>query len=459
MNTYVPNTAADQQAMLRSLGAESIEDLLQSVPKSVRLNRALNLPPGASELELRRILGQMAGKNSDLDRALNFLGAGVYDHYIPAVVPHLVKRSEFYTSYTPYQPEMSQGVLQAIYEFQTLMCQLTSMDIANASLYDGSTAVAEAASLAIGPSGRGTVVVSRAVDPQYRQTLRTYAHARGYEVNEVSFDAGTGTTDLEALDAAVGKDTAAVIIQQPNFFGALEDVHAIEKITHKGKALYVVAISEPFSLGVLEPPGAYGADLTVGEGMPLGNPISYGGPGLGFFAAKNAYMRRMPGRLAGKTVDNRGQTGYVLTLQTREQHIRRERATSNICTNQALVALAATVYLAAVGKEGFRDASRQSLQKAHYAYTRITQLPGFRPLFSSPFFDEFAVHCPAGMREHIAPKLASQGIIGGYALEQVYPELENATLFCVTETRSKEEIDQLVGALEQITATVNAVGD
>ncbi len=453
MNTYVPNTPADQQAMLRSLGAESIEDLLQSIPQSVRLNRALNLPPGASEIELRRVLGRMAAKNSDLDRNSSFLGAGVYDHYIPAVVPHLVKRSEFYTSYTPYQPEVSQGTLQAIYEFQTLMCQLTGLDIANASLYDGSTAVAEAAQLAIGPTGRGTIVVSQTVDPQYRQTLHTYAHARGFQVKEVGYAKETGLTDLGALDAAVEKDTAAVIIQQPNFFGALEDVHAIEKITHKGKALYVVAISEPFSLGTLEAPGNYGADLAIGEGMALGNPVSYGGPGVGFFAAKNAYMRRMPGRLVGKTLDNRGQTGYVLTLQTREQHIRRERATSNICTNQALVALAATVYLASVGKEGFRDASRQSLQKAHYAQQQISQLPGFHPLFSSAFYDEFAVRCPLPVDE-LNRRLAERGIIGGYSLTCAYPKLENAALFCVTETRSKEEIDQLAGALAEITQAV-----
>jgi glycine dehydrogenase subunit 1 len=453
MNTYVPNTPADQQAMLRSLGAESIEDLLQSIPRSVRLNRALNLPPGASEIELRRILGRMAANNSDLDRNSSFLGAGIYDHYIPAVVPHLVKRSEFYTSYTPYQPEVSQGTLQAIYEFQTLMCQLTGLDIANASLYDGSTAVAEAAQLAIGPTGRGTIVVSQTVDPQYRQTLHTYAHARGFQVKEVGYTKDTGLTDLGALDAAVEKDTAAVIIQQPNFFGALEDVHAIEKITHKGKALYVVAISEPFSLGTLEAPGSYGADLAIGEGMALGNPVSYGGPGVGFFAAKNAYMRRMPGRLVGKTLDNRGQTGYVLTLQTREQHIRRERATSNICTNQALVALAATVYLASVGKEGFRDASRQSLQKAHYAQREINQLPGFQPLFSSAFFDEFAMRCPLPV-DALNQRLAERGIIGGYALAKVYPELENAALFCVTEARSKEEIDQLAGALAEITQAV-----
>ena len=457
MNTYVPNTAADQQAMLSRLGVDSIEDLLQSVPQSVRLNRPLNLPPGASELELRRVLGKMAAKNSDLDRTPGFLGAGIYDHYIPAVVPHLVKRSEFYTSYTPYQPEVSQGILQAIYEFQTLMCQLTGLDIANASLYDGSTAVAEAAQLAIGPSGRGNVVISRTVDPQYRALAHTYAHARGYEIKEVGFDQQTGLTDPQALAAAIEKDTVAVIIQQPNFFGALEDVHAIEQITHKGKAMFVVAVSEPFSLGVLEAPGNYGADLAVGEGMALGNPVSYGGPGVGFFAAKNEYMRRMPGRLAGKTVDERGQTGYVLTLQTREQHIRRERATSNICTNQALVALAATVYLASVGKAGFQDAARQSLQKAHYAYNRISAIPGFQPAFSGAFFDEFAVRCPLPVRE-LNLGLIEQGFIGGYALHNAYPELEQTALFCVTETRTRDEIDQFADALAKVAQTVGVRG-
>jgi glycine dehydrogenase subunit 1 len=456
MNTYVPNTAAEQHDMLRSLGAETIEDLLRSVPAHLRLNRALNLPPGASELELRRVLGQMAASNANLDEHLCFLGAGIYEHYIPAVIPHLVKRSEFYTAYTPYQPEMSQGMLQAIYEFQTLMCQVTGLDIANASLYDGSTAVAEAALLAVGPTnGRGTIVTTRALDPQYRQVLHTYAHARGFRVQEAALDVQTGTTSLETLDKLVDGDTAAVIIQQPNFFGALEDVHAIEKIAHKGKALYVVAITEPFSLGVLEAPGAYGADLAVGEGMALGNPVSYGGPGVGFFAAKKDYMRRMPGRLVGKTVDNRGQTGYVLTLQTREQHIRRERATSNICTNQALVALAATVYLAAVGKEGFRDASMQSLQKAHYAQQRIVGIPGFYAAFSGHFFNEFAVTCPMPIYD-LNLQLAKQGIIGGYDLGRSYPEMENSALFCVTETRSKDELDTLVTALAEITQTVGA---
>ncbi len=456
MNTYVPTTAAEQQEMLRSLGAESIEDLLQSVPKHLRLNRALNLPPGASEIELRRVLGKMAARNANLDEHLCFLGAGVYEHYIPAVVPHLVKRSEFYTSYTPYQPEMSQGMLQAIYEFQTLMCQLTGLDIANASLYDGSTAVAEAALLAVGPTnGRGTIVTTRAMDPQYRQVLHTYAHARGFRVQEAALDGRTGQTDLETLNELVNDETSAVIIQQPNFFGALEDVHAIEKIAHKGKALYVVAISEPFSLGMLEAPGNYGADLAVGEGMALGNPVSYGGPGVGFFAAKKDYMRRMPGRLAGKTVDNRGQTGYVLTLQTREQHIRRERATSNICTNQALVALAATVYLAAVGKEGFREASAQSLQKAHYAQQHISRIPGFYPAFTGPFFNEFAVTCPMPIYD-LNLNLAEQGFIGGYDLARSYPELENTALFCVTETRSKAEIDEFISALADISQTVGA---
>ena len=449
MNTYVPNTDADQQAMLRSLGAESIEDLLQSIPRSLRLNRALNLPPGASEIELRRILGRMAAKNSDLDRAPGFLGAGIYDHYIPAVVPHLVKRSEFYTSYTPYQPEVSQGMLQAIYEFQTMVCQITGLDIANASLYDGATALVEAVLLAIGPGGRGEVVISEGVDPQYRTVLKTYAHARGFNVKEAPTQ--NGVTSLEALDEAVGAETKAVVVQQPNFFGSVEDMTAIEPIAHKGKAVFVSTITEPASLGILATPGDYNADIAVGELMSFGNPMSYGGPALGFMASKQKYMRLLPGRLVGQTVEEGGdkQTGYVLTLQTREQHIRRERATSNICTNQSLLAVGATIFLAALGKQGFRELGELCLQKAHYAYRQITALPGYEAAFSSPFFDEFVIKTPVPAAQ-LSQRLLRAGIIGGYDLGQSYPDMQNAMLFCVTETRTKEDIDTLVKALREI---------
>jgi glycine cleavage system P protein (glycine dehydrogenase) subunit 1 len=445
--SYVPNTADEQQAMLRAVGADTIEDLLKPIPEDVRLKRALALPPALAEPDLKRLMLGLSEQNADLDHYLAFLGAGSYDHILPSVVPHLVKRSEFYTSYTPYQPEISQGMLQAIYEFQTLVCQITGMDVANASLYDGSTAVVEAALLAVGPAGTGDVLVSRALDPQYRATLKTYAHARGFTLREIELD--QGATSLAALEVALTPETKAVIVQQPNFLGVLEDVHQIEQLVHRTGALYVVAITEPASLGVLAAPGDYGADIVAGEGQSLGSPLGYGGPALGIFAAKEQFLRRMPGRLVGKTVDDRGQTGYVLTLQTREQHIRRERATSNICTNQALLALATTVYLSALGKQGFAELGAQCLRRAHYAQEHIAAIPGYAPLFTRPFFDEFAVSTPLPP-EQVGAALRERGIIGGYDLARDYPELGDAMLFCVTETRTREDIDMLIAALEEI---------
>ena len=449
--SYIPNTAEEQQAMLEHLGLSTIEDLLTPVPENVRLRRPLDLPSALPEPELKRLLSTMAAKNKNLDSTISFLGAGTYDHAIPSVVPHLQRRSEFVTSYTPYQPEVSQGMLQAIYEFQTMVCQVTGLDIANASLYDGSTALVEAVLLALGPGGRGEVVISTAVDPQYRRVLHTYAFARGFTVKEVPTQ--NGVTSLEALDAAVSSTTAAVVIQQPNFFGCVEDVRAIESIAHKGKALFVTSITEPASLGILAPPGEYGADIAVGEMMSFGNTMSYGAPALGFMAAKQKFMRLLPGRLVGQTIEEGGkqQTGYVLTLQTREQHIRRERATSNICTNQSLLAVGATIFLAALGKQGFRELSELCLQKAHYAFRQITALPGFSAAFSSPFFDEFVIKLPVST-DKLTQHLAKADIIGGYPLGGSYPGLDDHMLFCVTETRTKEDIDRLVAALKEVQA-------
>ncbi|HET9921632.1 MAG TPA: aminomethyl-transferring glycine dehydrogenase subunit GcvPA [Ktedonobacteraceae bacterium] len=445
--SYIPNTPEDQAAMLAELGFSSLEDLLAPVPENVRLRRPLDLPPALAEPDLKRLLSKMAANNTNLDTTIAFLGAGTYDHAIPSVVPHLQRRSEFVTSYTPYQPEVSQGMLQAIYEFQTMVCQITGLDIANASLYDGATALVEAVLLAIGPGGRGEVVISQGVDPQYRQVLQTYAHARGFTVTEVP--TRDGVTSLEDLDEAVKPDTKAVVIQQPNFFGLVEDMAAIEPIAHKGKAVFVSTITEPASLGILAAPGDYNADIAVGELMSFGNPMSYGGPALGFMAAKQKYMRLLPGRLVGQTVEESGekQTGYVLTLQTREQHIRRERATSNICTNQSLLAVGATIFLAALGKQGFRELGELCLQKAHYAFRQITALPGYEAAFSGPFFDEFVIKTPVPA-QRLSRHLLQHGIIGGYDLGQAYPGMENAMLFCVTETRTKEDIDYLVQALK-----------
>jgi glycine dehydrogenase subunit 1 len=449
--SYIPNTPEDQRAMLETLGLPSWEALLAPVPENVRLRRHLNLPPALPEPDLKRLLSRMAAKNKNLDTVISFLGAGTYDHAIPSVVSHLQRRSEFVTSYTPYQPEVSQGMLQAIYEFQTMVCQITGLDIANASLYDGSTAMIEAVLLAVGPGGRGEVVISEGVDPQYRTVLHTYAHARGFNVKEVPTH--NGVTSIEALNEAVTPTTAAVVIQQPNFFGCIEDVQAIEPIAHKGKAVFVATITEPASLGILTPPGAYGADIAVGELMSFGNPMSYGGPALGFMASRSKYMRLLPGRLVGQTVEEGAekQTGYVLTLQTREQHIRRERATSNICTNQSLLAVGATIFLAALGKQGFRELGELCLHKAHYAFRQITALPGYSARFSSPFFDEFVITAPVSAWQ-LQQHFEQAGIIGGYPLSEHYAGMENEMLFCVTETRTKEDIDRLVEVLSEVQA-------
>ncbi len=442
--------------MLRTLGAETIEDLLSAIPAAVRLQRPLHMPEATPEPNLRRQLQAMANRNLHLDQAISFLGAGSYDRYVPSVVAHLAKRSEFLTSYTPYQPEVSQGMLQSTYEFQTMICQITGMDIANASLYDGSTAMVEAALLAIGPTGRGEVLVSRAVDPQYRQTLMTYARARGFTVREIAL--ADGVTSAQDLEAHLTNATKAVIVQHPNFFGNLEDMATFADLTHHQKALFVAVITDPASLGVLAPPGAYDADIVVAEGQSLGNPIGFGAPALGIFASKSELMRRLPGRLVGETVDDRGQRGYVLTLQAREQQIRRERATSNICTNQALLAVFATVYLAALGKQGFRELGEQCVRRAHYAFDELTKIPGVQPVFGAqaaavpPFFHEFALRLPMPIAK-VNKALLKEGIIGGYDLTSTYPELDatgtgsSCALFCVTETRTRDDIDHLVAAL------------
>jgi glycine dehydrogenase subunit 1 len=450
--SYVPNTAAEQQAMLRAVGVETIEDLLQSVPEQVRLRRPLALPAPQREPNLKRLMLGISEKNADLDHFVSFLGAGSYDHTLPSIVPHLYKRAEFVTSYTPYQPEISQGMLQAIYEFQTMICQITSMDTANASLYDGSTAVVEAALLAVGTATDAEILVSRALDPQYRATLATYAWSRGFTLRELDLE--HGITPLAGVAAALTPRTKAVIIQHPNFFGNLEDVASLGRLIHDSGALYVVAVTEPASLGILSAPGDYGADIVAGEGQSLGSPLGYGGPALGLFATRQDYVRRMPGRLVGKTVDDRGQEGYVLTLQTREQHIKRERATSNICTNQALLALATTVYLTALGKEGFRELGEQCLRKAHYASERVSSVPGFKPLFADrPFFDEFVVSTPMPVSQ-LNAELRDRGIVGGFDLAHDYPELGNAALFAVTDVHTRADIESLVAALEDIVGSV-----
>ncbi len=447
MPTYVPTTTQQQEEMLSSIGAASIDELLAAIPDSVRLRRLLDLPPALSEPALKKYLTKLAAKNIHLEQMVSFLGAGTYERYVPSVVRHLALRSEFYTSYTPYQPEVSQGMLQAIFEFQTMVCQISGMDTANASLYDGSTAVVEAALLAYNYTGRDEILVARSVDPQYRQTLATYAWTRGFTLREIP--APSGAVDPSELKSYLSDATAAVIIQQPNFFGNLEDMSSLEQVIHDNSSLFVSVVTEPASLGVIAPPGEYNADIFAAEGMSFGAPTSYGGPSVGLFAVKNDLLKRMPGRLTGETVDDRGQRGFVLTLQTREQHIRRERATSNICTNQALIALFATIYLSALGKQGFAELGSQCAQRAHYAFDRITAIPGFQPIFDRPFFDEFAVSCPKPAAQILA-RARQHGIGVGYDLSKTYPEYPDGLLITVTEARTRDDIDALVAELSEV---------
>jgi len=429
--------------MLELIGISDISELFDQVPPSLLLPRLLDLPGPLSELELRTYAAELSDSNGNLDDYTCFLGAGAYDHFIPATVPAITGRSEFYTSYTPYQPEVSQGNLQAIFEFQTLVCQLTGMDVANASMYDGASALAEAALMATGVTGRGEWVVSGCVHPAYRETMRTYAWGAGRSLIEVS--RASGLTDLDDLSRKVTENTACVVIQSPNFFGAIEDLAEAERVARKNGALFVVSCN-PISLGLLKPPGAYNADICVAEGQPLGMPTGFGGPLLGIFACKKDLVRQMPGRVVGATTDAEGRRGFALTLQTREQHIRREKATSNICTNEALNALAATVYLATLGKNGLRRVAELCLQKAHYAAQTIVELAGYELPFSAPFFNEFVVKCPKPVSE-INSRLLRKKIIGGLDLERHYPDLAGHMLLCVTEKRTSEEIHSLVEEL------------
>jgi glycine dehydrogenase subunit 1 len=442
LHRYLPMTEEDKQEMLKAIGVESIDELFSDIPESVRFNREYNIKKAKSESELMKELTELAAKNADIKRYTSFLGAGVYDHYIPVVVDHVISRSEFYTAYTPYQPEISQGELQAIFEFQTMICELTGMDVANSSMYDGGTALAEAAMLSAGHTKKKKVLVSKAVHPEYRDVLKTYAKGPGLEVIEIPFK--NGVTDLEALQAEMDEQVACVIVQYPNFFGQIEPLKDIEPIAHTGKSMFVVA-SNPLALGVLTPPGKFGADIVVGDAQPFGIPMQFGGPHCGYFAVKSALMRKIPGRLVGQTTDEEGSRGFVLTLQAREQHIRRDKATSNICSNQALNALAASVAMTALGKKGVKEMAIMNIQKAHYAKKQLVE-HGFDVPFTGPFFNEFVVKLNKPVKE-VNERLFEKGIIGGYDLGRDYPELENYMLVAVTELRTKEEIDMLVKEL------------
>ncbi len=427
---YLPNTDADRKAMLDAIGMESVEPLFCDFPEKL-CNIPFKLPEPLSELELTRELSRISSRNAAGDGYASFLGAGYYRHFIPAVVHHLTGRSEFYTAYTPYQPEISQGTLQVIYEYQSFMCALTGMDVSNAGMYDGCSASAEAALMACRVTGRTRIAVITTVSPVYRDVIKTYAG--GHDLTVETLEPGSGT---------LKSDAACLIVQNPDYFGYFEDMKGLSEKAHANGSLFIV-ITNPISLGLFAPPSEYGADIVVAEGQPLGNPPNFGGPGLGIFTCRKEYLRQMPGRLCGRTVDIEGKMGFVLTLATREQHIRRERATSNICTNEALVALTATVYLAAMGKEGLRRVAELCYHKAHYAAKEISGLKGYSMTLDKPFFNEFTVRCPVGPAG-INEALLKKGIIGGLDVSE---KVGNGMLLCVTELNTREEIDKLVKIL------------
>ncbi|MEN3002725.1 MAG: aminomethyl-transferring glycine dehydrogenase subunit GcvPA [Armatimonadota bacterium] len=442
---YIPHTEQDVRQMLEVIGVRSIRELFADIPDSLYISEPLNIPPALDEHALFRRLSALAAQNADTMRYLSFLGAGAYDHFIPAIVGTIISRGEFLTAYTPYQPEASQGLLQSIFEFQTMVCELTGMEVANASMYDASTALAESALMACHLTGRSKVLVSMAVHPHYRQVLRTYLWANGRELVELPL--AEGLTDGAALHAALDERVACVIGQYPNFFGLIEPLAPLVTAAHQVGALAIACV-DPIALGVLKPPGEYDVDIVVGEGQSLGNAMGFGGPMLGLFACKQAYVRRIPGRIVGQTTDEEGRRGFVMTLRTREQDIRREKATSNICTNEALCALASTVFMAALGKTGFRELAETCTQKAHYAADRLTQIPGVRLRFpNTPFFKEFVLELPCSAHA-LCERLLEQQIIAGLPLGDYYPDMPNALLVCVTETRTREEIDRFAAALE-----------
>lgn len=447
LHRYLPMTEQDQQQMLAAIGVSSVDDLFSDIPQRVRFQGEYNIKKAASEPQLLKELNNMAAKNAHLKDYASFLGAGVYDHYMPVIVDHVISRSEFYTAYTPYQPEISQGELQAIFEFQTMICELTGMDVANSSMYDGGTALAEAAMLSAGQTKKKKVLVSAAVHPESKDVLKTYAKGQYIEVVEIP--AADGVTDMIALEKEMGSDVAAVIVQYPNFYGQIEPLKEIEEMTHQEKCMFVVS-SNPLSLGLLTPPGEFGADIVIGDAQPFGIPSQFGGPHCGYFATTSKLMRKIPGRLVGQTVDENGKRGFVLTLQAREQHIRRDKATSNICSNQALNALAASVAMTALGKQGVKEMALQNLSKTHYAYEAL-KAKGVNVAYEGPFFNELVVKLPVSVTEANSQLLASK-IIGGYDLSRDNQALENHMLLAFTELRTKEEIDQLVNELGDLHA-------
>ena len=432
---YIPNTEEDREEMLRAIGVEHVEDLFADIPEALR-NPILDLPEPLSELELRNDLMGLASQNIHTGQYASFLGAGAYNHFSPSIVRSIITRGEFLTAYTPYQPEVSQGTLQATYDFQTMVCNLYGMEVSDAGMYDGASALAEAALMACRITGKGHVVLTGGVSPSYRRVVETYTSPQDIKIRT-----------LEPGAQRLPEDAACLIVQYPNYFGYLDDLAAMERMAHDAGALLVVS-SDPVAMGLLKPPGEYGADIVTGEGQSLGIPISFGGPYVGLFASRQSHVRQMPGRIVGRTVDSQGRDGYVLTLSTREQHIRRERATSNICTNQALMSLAATVYLAALGKQGLRQVAELCYHKAHYAASLIAEIPGFSFPFQDDFFNEFTVTCPTPPGE-INRGLLERSIIGGL---DVSDQVTGGMLICVTEMNTREEIEALARAFAECAA-------
>jgi glycine dehydrogenase subunit 1 len=440
---YLPHTEEDVREMLEAVGLKSLETLFEAIPKKYRLSTPLTLPQPLSEADLIRHLEELQSQTYT-----SFLGGGAYHHFIPAAVSHLTSRSEFYTAYTPYQPEISQGTLQAIFEYQTLMCQLTGMEVSNASMYDGASSLAEAVLMAHRITGRKKVLISEAVHPEYRKVIQTYIDPDGQEMISIPYLSGEGRTDEKALTQCLDQEVSAIVIQSPNFFGVIEDFSTIVEKVHQTGGLIIACFSEAVAFGIVRPAGEFGADIVAGEGQSLGIPLSFGGPYLGIFTTREKFIRNMPGRLVGETVDLEGKRGFVLTLATREQHIRREKATSNICTNEGLCALMATIYLSCFGKKGLKELAIMNLSKTEYTKKIASEIPGCRVAFSSPTFNEFVLEINKDP-EKVLEKLKEKGILGGLSMAKLYPELNHHLLVTVTEMNTKEEIDQWAEVLEK----------
>ncbi|MBN1684601.1 MAG: aminomethyl-transferring glycine dehydrogenase subunit GcvPA [Gammaproteobacteria bacterium] len=441
---YNTHTQADQQKMLKTIGVSSLKDLFIDIPDKYKLKKMLDLPPALSEQEISEFVTALSKKNHLPKMILT--GAGAYHHYIPAVVGHVISRSEFYTAYTPYQAEISQGILQAIYEYQTMIANLTGMQVANASMYDGASSMAEAAVLCVKTSRRNKIIMAKSIHPEYRETVKTYVETHHCDVVEIGFSQ-TGQFNVSEIEKALDENTAAVLVQSPNFFGVIENIASIEKMVHEKGVSLIVGFTEATSLGILKPAGEMGADLVVGEGQSFGIPLSYGGPYLGILASTDKFLRKIPGRLSGATLDKEGKRGFILTLQAREQHIRRELATSNICSNEALCMLAAAVYLVSLGKN-LKPLAELNLHKAHYLQKRLSELKGWELVFKGPYYNEFVMRCPDAKAVNQA--LEKHDIQGGYEIGKVYPELKNCLLLCATEMLKKEDIEYVVDVIKKI---------